>query len=267
MTNRTGRPNKIPRITPSEPDISVWCMLMNSDDGKPFKIPIAFYVSVTLPARVDRFLEAVRAAWAEEGIFKGIPVPLLRVYPNKNEFDRRRIGGTPLSLSFHVNELGKKESDPIIVAVPLDAAKESESFVFTSTRPIPETVPHIKKLRHPFCVTYEENEEIRFAYENVPATLPKRARPEIEIPYNFLIDAGILNSCGVHEGDRCFWETEFIIYDVIERGKVGYIQGHPITALTTAAALCRDEKWNVLWCKWRASPTRMLTSEAGQSSW
>ena len=248
------------RLTPRQKVISVWYRLVSSHNGELFINTSEHTVSVTVPARVDGFLRAVKSAFDEDGYLKGIPVALLRVYREQNAFSS---GETPLVSSSPVHQLGKSTSTPLIVAVPSIAPEGQpvtsvrQSFNFIETEPIPVTVSHIGSLSHPFCVEFADNEKCLFAYDSVPDVIPEAARPEIVLPYRFVDDAGISSSSGARDvvlfvRDRCFWQMKFITYDVIGKGKIGFIQGHPgtgksITMLTTAAALCRDEKWNILW--------------------
>ena len=146
-----------------------------------------------------------------------------------------------------------------------------ESLSFTPTDPISSTLPSLSTLSHPSCETFADDKSQLFAYEDAPniswnrtsgksgraKSKQRSARIEVVLPHRFLEDAGIADPRNKSDvvlfvRDRCFWQIKFIKHDVIKEGVAGYIQGHPgtgksTTALTAAAALCRDEGWDVLW--------------------
>ena len=72
-------------------------------------------------------------------------------------------------------------------------------------------------------------------------------------------------------GDPRLWEVRYITHDGLEDGFVGYIQGPPVTALTTAAGLCRQ--WNYLSIHarfrviWRFSGLLCLQGKPGYARW
>lgn len=255
----------------------VWYRLVQSSNGHPHEGTTEDFVLLEPNASIAQFTHAVHAANSE--VLDRIARTQLRVYENATSFDNRSAGGGTVERLNPTTRLGSlgSEQNILLVAVPERPVIQAPaifvdttamiSFSFGEIDPItPGTLPPIEDLCHPFCFEYVEDEEVEFAYENVPANIPEETsgngertlrRPVITLPYRFLHDAGIYNTSGKHDvvlfiRDRCLWEIKFITHDVIEKGNVGYIQGHPgtgksITALITATALCRDEKWNVLW--------------------
>ena len=140
-----------------------------------------------------------------------------------------------------------------------------------STYCLPPTIPHISQLSHSVCEEYTEKPDkeksnsnptsgldLGDSYAITPALEGARPVSHVELAYQFVEDAGINNprrkenNLVFYLRDRCFWQMKFIQHNVIKEGAVGFIQGHPgtgksTTALVTVAALCRDERWNVLW--------------------
>lgn len=240
----------------TERQVRVWYKLVNEGDGTAYRFTPLTSIRVGTRIDVDLFRDAVHAQ--KNLILNQFDSPQLTVYEDESTFRQRRE--QPLPSDWPLRSLGKSRNQPLIVAVPNPwrlVTSAGESFSYPSTYILPETIPSLDALYHPFCAEYADKNSSLYAYEKVSGTIPKGTFTEVVLPYHFLADAGIYNSPVKRDvvlflRDRSLWEIKFIIHDVIEKGCEGYIQGPSgtgvsITALMTAAALCRDQNWNVLW--------------------
>ena len=239
----------------AERQVRVWYKLVNKSDGTAYRFTPVTCICVDALIDGVSFRDAVHA---QESVMLNQFAPAqLRIYKNASAFMPMK---QMLRLGRPLRSAGKSRNQPLIVGVPNPWQLETsagESFSYPSTYILPETIPSLEALYHPFCVEYADKSSSLYAYEKVPENIPKETFTEVVLPYHFLADAGIYNSPVKRDvvlflRDRSLWEIKFIIHDIIEKGREGYIQGPPgtgmsITALTAAAALCRDQNWNVLW--------------------
>ena len=240
--------NKRFRITPKHTVISLWYKLVNSQNGEPFMTTGANTVSVTTPAYVDKLLRAVKGAFNENGYLKGIPVGMLRVYPNKDTFDRRNNSGpdktTPLISSFCVDRLGQTEDDAIIISVPSIQRAPTVDPLSTGRRHRPGSPP----------LNFKGGENADPEPPTLEVLLAETTR-FASLGREYLEGAGIGKSGGMvlYIRDRCRQQIRFI-KDMIDEqeGNIGLVLGQPgtgksVTAYLTALALTRTPGHCVLW--------------------
>ena len=117
----------------STSNLLIWFHLYDYDTGLPYKGTRATSVlrsSLAVPI-IDQFCDAVKVKYDQPGYLKDIPSGTLKVFKNKDSFDKRDSKEEKVNLQFSYNQeesleedsmvdgLGKSKKEALIVVVPL----------------------------------------------------------------------------------------------------------------------------------------------------